>query len=770
LPLRVKQILLVNTLVPILALMVLGSLLGWQLWRVNQASEWVNHSAEVRRVVNRAIAALNQMESGQRGFLLAEEPAFKAPFDEGRTLLEQQLDALGRLVADSPAQTARVNEARAQHSAWEVAASQEMALRQAHDPAFQTVFRAGRGAKLLAATRDALDALREDEMRLQAERQATEDRETRAAGAIGGAAFLLAAGFFGLFSRRQFGQLEAAFQENLEMVQAQGEELQAQNEELTAQTEELQAQSEEIQAQSEELLQQNEELAAMSTRAEAANRMKSEFLANMSHELRTPLNSIIGYTELVVLNPKVELPDRARDNLHVVLRNGKHLLALINDILDLSKIEAGKATVYAQPVELPLLLASVKGVTEPMAREKGLELEIDVPPGLDGVVSDETKLRQIVLNLVGNAVKFTRAGKVTVQARPAGPEALEIRVVDTGIGIAPEHQGLVFEEFRQVDGSTTRESGGTGLGLAISRKLATLLGGSLELERSAADQGSTFVLHLPRLAPGVVLPPAPALPEVPVASAEGDQRQVVVIDDDPEVLHLVAEKLRDTAYAVVPASSGESGLDLARRLKPYAITLDVMMPYMDGWSVLRALKEDPETRNIPVLILSFLENKLMGFSLGASAYLTKPVDRDRLLESLDRFDGALRRGNGYVLVVDDDRDARGLYVQILGKEGVRLQEAADGREAIAAIEQEPPALVILDLMMPSVDGFEVMAWLRSHHLTERVPVIVVTAKELTPEDLRRLSEARRVVPKQAFTPQLLEPDLQALLDRQGGQA
>jgi signal transduction histidine kinase/DNA-binding response OmpR family regulator len=544
-----------------------------------------------------------------------------------------------------------------------------------------------------------------------------------------------------------------------EELQAQNEELQAQSEELQAQTEEIQAQSEELQAQTEVLVAQNEDLARLSTEATAANRMKSEFLANMSHELRTPLNSIIGYAELIIHNKKYDLPPKVTSHLGTVLRNARNLLTLINDILDLSKVEAGKSTVFAEPLALRPFVQAILTTTEPLARERGVALEAEVAPGLDAVVTDETKLRQVVLNLVSNALKFTREGRVALRVVPAGAGRVAFEVEDTGVGIAPELHDAVFEEFRQVDGSTTREVGGTGLGLPIARRLARMLGGDVALRRSVPGEGSLFVATIA----------AGAASEGPLAAAQavaaaGGERLVVSIDDDPDMLLLLAERLKDTGYRVVPATTGPSGLALVRELRPYAVTVDVLMPGMDGWSVLRALKGDPETADVPVIVLSFIEDKLLGFELGAAAYLSKPVEQRDLLDALDRFASALGRG-GYVLVVDDDADARGIYAELLDREGIRHREAVDGRSALAEIEREAPALLILDLMMPHMDGFEVAAWLRRDPATAAIPVIVVSGKALTAEDRARLADVKRVIPKGDGAPALLVEDLRALLDR-----
>jgi PAS domain S-box-containing protein len=375
---------------------------------------------------------------------------------------------------------------------------------------------------------------------------------------------------------------------------------------------------------------------------EVANRLKSEFLANMSHELRTPLNSIIGYSELVVTDETQGLDEVGKNNLQIVLRNARHLLALINEVLDLAKIEAGHATIHSEPFDPSQTLQAVFGISRPLADAKGIALNLRIEPGVNVVVTDEMKLRQILLNLVGNAIKFTEQGSINVTLSPAGEAAWRIGVADTGIGIAPENQELVFQEFRQVDASTTRHQGGTGLGLSISRKLANLLEGTLTLY-SEVGHGSLFTLELPRQLSGRFDDAQMGAPDwladhANTAAADG-RPIVLVIDDDPHVLHLLSESLKGSPYLAVTATSGESGLELARELRPAAITLDILMPKHDGWMILRRLKSDPATADIPVVLVSFLGNKGLAYQLGAAEYLEKPVERKQLLETLDRLVG-----------------------------------------------------------------------------------------------------------------------------------
>ena len=500
------------------------------------------------------------------------------------------------------------------------------------------------------------------------------------------------------------------------------------------------------------------ENALLYQQAREANRLKSEFLANMSHELRTPKNAIIGFTELVLSGSHGPLTDRQEKSLERVLRNGKNLLGLINDVLDLSRIEAGKMQISEEDFRPLQTIQAVFSTLEPMASQKGLRVSLVDEGSPDVVRGDESRVRQIVMNLVSNAIKFTVQGQVRVVTRAEPDGRWSVRVDDTGMGIAREHLDFIFEEFRQVDASSARQAGGSGLGLAISRNLARLMHGELQVQ-STVGKGSSFTVILP------INSGAGAL----VREAEGQGhkvsrpagRFVLAIDDDPDVLDLMTEKLAGSGYTVVTAKTGDEGLRLAKDLRPDAITLDIMMPRLDGWQVLRNLKEAPETRNIPVVIVSILENKSLGFSLGAAEYLVKPVTRDRLLDVLDRL--ALP-GGGPILVVDDSPDDRQLVREALLSAGHSVAEASNGIEALSFIDREMPRLVVLDLMMPGMDGFEVLVRLRERPDTRNLPIVVFTAMDLSREDRERLETGTQKVFCKATTPaDLLIDELRTLL-------
>ncbi len=485
--------------------------------------------------------------------------------------------------------------------------------------------------------------------------------------------------------------------------------------------------------------QMEEELRLAREAAEEASRTKSSFLANMSHELRTPMNAIIGYSEMLMEEAEDAGQEGFVPDLKKIHAAGKHLLGLINDVLDLSKIEAGKTTLYLEEFNVAAMVGEVASTIQPLVAKNGNELVINCPPEFGTMKADVTKIRQTLFNLLSNAAKFTEKGRITLTAAREvrdGREFVHFHVADSGIGMTPAQLGKLFQAFVQADASTTRKYGGTGLGLAISRKFCQMMGGDITVA-SEVGKGTTFTATVPaRVVDGTETAAAPAAP-APVAAAPAAEivpaapnaPLVLVVDDDPAVLDLLTRSLSKEGYAVRTSLSGQEALVLARELQPRLITLDVMMPSMDGWSVLAALKADPATRDIPVVMCSIVDDKPLGFSLGASDYLTKPLDRSRLAEVLTKH--APHDAERLALVVDDLPDNRAVLRHGLEREGWTVIEADNGRAGLDLFAERKPALILLDLMMPVMDGFEFLRELRYRDDGRGVPVVVVTAKELT---------------------------------------
>ncbi len=490
------------------------------------------------------------------------------------------------------------------------------------------------------------------------------------------------------------------------------------------------------------------EIAEKGKQLEVASQLKSQFLANMSHELRTPLNAIIGVTEMLHEDAVDLKREDELEPLERVLRAAKHLLALINDILDLSKIEAGKMDIHIESFAIAPLVNDVVQTIGTMATKNGNKVVIDCAADLGTMRADQTRIRQALLNLASNANKFTEKGTVTIGARrgiEAGREWVTMAVTDTGIGLTPEQMGKLFQDFVQADASTTRKYGGTGLGLAISRRFCQMMGGDITVT-SELGRGSTFTIRLPAEVGGVQ--PAAAVRDAvaarPGAAASGAPT-VLVVDDDPTVREVIERHLTREGFAVVTANGGQEGLRLARAIHPAAITLDVMMPDLDGWTVLAAIKGDPELADIPVILLSIVDEKKRGYALGATDYLVKPVDRVRLSGVLRNICGATGR---QVLLVDDDDLMRRSMRQALEQDGWQVGEAENGRVALARLAEARPDIIMLDLMMPEMDGFEFLVEMRSRAEWRDIPVLVVTAKDLTTEDRARLNgDVERVLQK-----------------------
>jgi PAS domain S-box-containing protein len=505
-----------------------------------------------------------------------------------------------------------------------------------------------------------------------------------------------------------------------------------------------------------------EEQRRTAERLREVDKLKTQFLANMSHELRTPLNSIIGFSRVILKGIDGPLTEMQQTDLTAIYNSGQHLLGLINDILDLSKIEAGKMELNFDEVDLKPIIKGVMSTAIGLVKDKPITLEQSVPEDLPSIWADGTRVRQVLLNLVSNATKFTESGKITLSAE-YDADWVHLKVSDTGTGIPKENLETIFEEFTQVDGSTTRSVGGTGLGLPITRHFVEMHGGTITVE-SEVGVGSTFEIRLPIHAQAE-LGDEPGADLGEDAASAIARRVVLAVDDDPGVISLYRRYLEGEGYQVIGISKSDEVLDKAVELQPFAITLDVLMPDKDGWQVLRELKERPETQHIPIIICSIVSEEGRGFSLGAADYLVKPIMEDELLAALSRLDEP--EDESLVLVIDDQADDILLIRRILeAQHGYRVIEANGGQVGIDLVYQHKPDIVILDLMMPEVDGFTVLEKLKREPNTRNIPVIVITAKVLTEEEQQTLlGQVEVLLHKGLFTESELLEDLKEALSR-----
>ncbi|HTR80075.1 MAG TPA: PAS domain S-box protein [Bacteroidota bacterium] len=512
--------------------------------------------------------------------------------------------------------------------------------------------------------------------------------------------------------------------------------------------------------------QQNIELEKARDTAMEANKTKSAFLASMSHELRTPLNAIIGYSEMVIEEMGDVGESRFVEDIERIRTAGKHLLGLINDVLDLSKIEAGKMDLYLEDFDLSMLIKEVASTVQPLIDKNGNTFVVNVEKEIPPLLLDLSKVRQILFNLISNASKFTDGGTITLTAATTSladnaVPRFTLTLTDTGIGLTEEQKAKLFKEFTQADSSTTRKYGGTGLGLAITKRFVEMMQGTIDVE-SAPNKGTTFIVTLPQRIESTMKVDVPKqdaaarLERVPANSA------ILVIDDDPSVRDMLLRYLSKEGYHVECVAGGDEGLMRAKEILPMAIILDVMMPHKDGWAILQEIKADPSLKSTPVIMYTMVDEKTFGLAIGASEYLIKPVSRETILQVVEKYkQGASHQS---VLVVDDDLDFRELASRSIEKAGWTAVTAENGRSALSILKTTSPSIIFLDLMMPVMDGFEFLAVFQSHEEWRDIPVVVITSKDLSSEERVQLNGfVKKIMEKGDFSPEKFLGQLSTLI-------
>lgn len=542
-----------------------------------------------------------------------------------------------------------------------------------------------------------------------------------------------------------------------EHLSRMNQQLEAQSEELQDQSEELQDQTAELQRTTDELQEQNIELESQRKQVEAANKLKSEFLSNMSHELRTPLNSIMALSRVLIMQASGKLDDDEKNYLEIVERNGKHLLALINDILDLSKIEAGKMDINPKLISLGNFLQIAKENLQGLAEQKSLLLTLDIPENVPQIETDESRLHQVMTNIIGNAVKFTDQGSVAITVE-FDSKNIFIKIKDTGIGISKEDLPSIFDEFRQVDGTSSRQHEGTGLGLAIASKMMKILKGKIDVE-SKLGEGSLFTIRIP-IKWGEEIK-RHNIYDFDFTLTPSDGNTILVVDDDPKTVKIISEYLIEEGFKCLTATSGKEAVMLAKKYLPFAITLDIIMEDMDGWEVMQNLKGNISTRDIPIIIVSVSTDKETGLALGAVGFITKPVNKHALISQIRE----VKNKPVSVMIVDDNEFELSQISKIIEKENIKTILAKSGKECINLLENTSPDVLILDLMMPEMDGFTVLEKIRKIPTTKNLPVIVVTAKDLSKDDKNRLSgNVASLLSKSEMSPQNLLSEIKRIIN------
>jgi signal transduction histidine kinase/DNA-binding response OmpR family regulator len=707
--------------------------------------EWVRHTQEVLTTANELFGDITDSETVTRGHLIAPDPSALQRFAQLQKDSADEMQSLRALIADNPAQQRRLDEIGRDMQ-------EKFALNRAQMDAQMNAQMKSQGNEhsiYLVKSRRIMEGLRAHFVEFEADEQqllaARSKRAEEAAlnirtGLLYGtpAAAIAILVLMVLISRSITVPLSllTASAENIGKGElAQRVDVRS-SDEISVLARAFNEMAERLERYVQTVERQNKELQVKSEESLRASRLKSEFLASMSHELRTPLNAIIGFSDLLADGSAGPVNDKQTRYLDHVRNGSRHLLTLINDVLDLSKIEAGQLELNKQTFDVGDSLQMVVASLRSIALKKHLDVKVSFEEGLQ-VVADTVRVKQILYNLFSNAIKFTpESGTISISAKRAGRLA-EISVQDSGIGISKDDQAVIFDEFRQVGNTTSGVREGTGLGLAITKRLVEAHGGKLQVE-SVPGTGSKFTFTLPLLAT-----PSAALPlegvSLPIVPFNGEPT-VLIIDDEESARELLVGYLAPAGFKTITAGSGPEGVRLARDRQPNVITLNMLMPGKSGWETLYTIKDDGKTKHIPVVIVSIVDNKRMGFALGASDYIVKPVVRDALLEKIGRFVRPNANGASRVLVVDDDPVCVQLAEDVLRAAGYSTLKASNGKEAVHLLEREKVQCLLLDLIMPEMDGFQVLDWMREKPHLQSVPVFVLTAKDLSAEEVELLRQ------------------------------
>jgi len=546
------------------------------------------------------------------------------------------------------------------------------------------------------------------------------------------------------------------------------EELQQQNKELMRTLEELRARQAELAQLNRELDETNRGVVALYAELndkadflQRASELKSHFLSNMSHEFRTPLNSILALSQILIDRMDGDLTPEQEKQVTFMRRSAQDLTDLVNDLLDLAKVEAGKVTIRPAKFSVESLFAALRGMLRPLlAQNSSVSLVFEDPVGIPELYTDEAKVSQVLRNFISNALKFTERGEVRISVRTGHDETVVFSVADTGIGISPADQDRIFQEWEQVEGKLQKTAKGTGLGLPLSRKLAQLIGGDVYV-KSQVGLGSTFFVAVPVSYTGAT--EAVYVPDVK-RELDASKLPVLVVEDNREALFIYEKYLKGTGFQVVPAQDLKQARRALEQFRPVAIVLDVLLQGEHSWQLLQELKQNSSTRDIPVFVVTVVENEAKAIALGATAFHAKPIDRAWLLAQLET---TLVRERGQILIIDDDEISRYLLKGVLGNGGYRLLEARGGNEGLRLAKESKPDLIILDLSMPDLSGFEVLDQLKMDPETQKIPVVIYTSQRLDSKERARLQAAADIVPKETQSRELTEARFAEALARAG---